>query len=718
MDFIRRTTHTRNQTGIALLAIAFVCQVTQAQNVLQDPPKQKSKPVLVTATRTEKGPMDAPYSTTAISADDLQRRSYRTVPQALRDVPGVMVQETAHGHGSPYIRGFTSFRNLFLIDGIRLNNSVFRPGPNQYWNTVDAWSLDRLEIVKGPSSVLYGTDAIGGTVNAITRDSSATPGPNLHAAGQTFLRYSSAEDSVHARGEFSLHIPGEKESRTRILLGGTARSFGDLEGGRGVGEQPGTGYEENAIDIKGEHWFDNDRRLVFLHQRVSQTDVPRTHRTTNGISWRGLSSGSDQRRDFDQDRQLTYLQYHSSNINGMVDAVRTSLSWHHQGEIRDRIRSNGNQEFQGFEVGTLGLTTQLESGSPIGQLTYGVDFYQDHVDSFLNRGANGSPADAIQGPVADDATYRTFDAYLQDEFYLSEKLEVTLGARFSYAGADADSVRDPVTNTQTTIHDNWKTVVGNLRLRYELVPEQLHAFGGISQGFRAPNFSDLSRFDSARSNEFEVPAPNLSPEKYLSYELGLKSSNEDVNVELSVFYVDIKDQILRFPTGNTNGAGENQVTKGNVGDGHVQGIEIGTAVNLSSDVTAFGNGTYTDGKVTNFENSSATLSETYLSRLMPLTMQAGLRWEPTDSPVWAETVVVHAEKADKLSFSDQRDTSRIPAGGTPGYTVWHLRAGWYVSDKTSFTVLLENIADTDYRVHGSGVNRPGRNLILGFSSTF
>lgn len=698
--------------------LALSCHSLMAQPPAQKPLNQQSKPIVVTPTRTEKDPLDVPYSTDLVSAEDLQRRSYRTVPQALRDVTGVMIQETAPGHGSPYIRGFTSYRNLFLIDGIRLNNSVFRPGPNQYWNTIDAWSLERLEIVKGPGSVLYGTDAIGGTVNAITRGSRARPGPNFHAEGQTFLRYSSAEDSIQARGEFSLHVPGSDGARTGILLGATARSFGDLEGGDGVGDQPGTGYDENAFDFKAEHWFDDDRRLVFLHQRVSQNDVPRTHRTTDGITWRGLSKGSDQRRDFDQDRQLTYLQYFSENIGGVFDSFRGGLSWHHQKENRDRIRSNGKQEFQGFEVGTLGLTTQFASRSPIGRLTYGVEFYQDHVDSFLNRGASGTAADSIQGPIADDATYRTIDAYLQDEILVTDRFELTLGARFSYAAADADSVRDPVTNSQTSIHDNWKTVVGNLRLRYDLVPKHLHTYGGVSQGFRAPNFSDLSRFDSARSDEFEIPAPNLDPEKYLSYELGIKAATNDIKVELAVFYVDIKDQILRYPTGNTNGAGESEVTKGNVGDGYVQGIELGAAFDLCESFTAFGNGTYIDGRVTNFENNTATLSETYLSRLMPLTLQAGLRWEPNDCPVWAESVVVHAEKADKLSFSDRRDTSRIPDGGTPSYTVLHLRAGWYVSESTTFNLLLENVTDADYRVHGSGSNRPGRNMILGFTSTF
>ena len=84
----------------------------------------------------------------------------------------------------------------------------------------------------------------------------------------------------------------------------------------------------------------------------------------------------------------------------------------------------------------------------------------------------------------------------------------------------------------------------------------------------------------------------------------------------------------------------------------------------------------------------------------------------------SNAVVVHANRQDKLSFSDQNDTSRVPPGGTPAYTVWNARAGWQVSEQASLQLLLENITDADYRIHGSGLNRPGRNLILGMELRF
>jgi len=126
--------------------------------------------IVVTPTRSEQAPHDSPYTSTLVGGKDIQgRKLSRTTPDAMDETPGILLQKTGHGQGSPFIRGFTGFRTLFLIDGIRLNNSVFRDGPNQYWNTVDSFTIDRLEVVKGPGSVMYGSDAVGGTVSVFTR---------------------------------------------------------------------------------------------------------------------------------------------------------------------------------------------------------------------------------------------------------------------------------------------------------------------------------------------------------------------------------------------------------------------------------------------------------------------------------------------------------------------------------------------------------------------
>jgi hemoglobin/transferrin/lactoferrin receptor protein len=668
--------------------------------------------IVVTATRAPMVAFDTPYSGVSVTQKELVERSYRTTPQALRYIPGVMVQETSHGQGSPIIRGFTGYLNLMLIDGVRLNNSVFRSGPNEYWNLIDPLSVQRLELVKGPSSVLYGSDAVGGTVNSITRSPYTDAGDQY--GGWLYGRVADGEQSYLGRAELSVTpIPS-----TGLLAGFSGKEFGDIYGGRDTGKQENTGYHEWDADVKLEHSLDASNRLVFLRQHVEQNNVPRTHSTIFAVPFEGTAVGTDLQRDNDQERILDYLQFHGTSDDSFYERYEANVSWHEMSEVTDRIRGNGVRDKQGFDVGTLGLFANATTETGIGSLTYGFDYYHDDVDSFLDRGAAQTPADEIQGPVADDATYDLAGVYIQDAFDVGEKLTFTLGGRFNYAAADADSVRDPVTNQKISIDDDWSSLVGSLRFTYDISPEDVNLFGGVSQGFRAPNLSDLSRFDSARSNEFEIPAPDLDPEYYLNYELGVKVQREKTSVQTSAFYTDIEDQILRVPTGNVNGAGQTEITKANVGDGYIWGLELGSAYRFVRDWTVFGNATYMEGKVDTFPTSAPVVEREYIDRLMPFTAQLGFRWDEPDGVFWSEIIGVYADDADRLSTRDEQDTQRIPPGGTPSYTVVDLRGGWSVRPDVELLVAVENLFDEDYRVHGSGSNAVGRNFVFSVSFHF
>jgi hemoglobin/transferrin/lactoferrin receptor protein len=638
--------------------------------------------------------------TETITREDLERRLPRTVPKALERVPGVLLQETSMGQGSPYLRGFTGFRNLFLIDGIRLNNSVFRDGPNQYWNTVDPFSIASIEVVKGPSTVVHGSDAIGGTVRATTR-SPWTFGPGTNAGVDLASRFASAESSL--QGSVAVSVTGGDEWGG--LLGLTGKDFGELQTGDGV--QRNTGYDEWGADLKVERFLGDSDRVTFAYQEVRQDDVPRTHRTTAARPFEGTTVGSDLLRDLDQERRLAYLQL-SGGTGGEDDAYALSLSWHEQEEERDRVRGSGARELQGFEVGTLGLLGNLASDTAAGRVTVGFDWYHDDVDSFSTR-------NPIQGPVGDDATYDLIGVFVQDELAVSDDVTVTLGARLNHARADADSVSDPVSGLRTSVEDDWTRVVGSARFEAELAPEGLALFGGVSQGSRAPNLSDLTRFDSARTNEFEIASPGLDPEDFLTYELGLRRATEESAAELAVFYTDIDDAIVRVPTGATTVDGEAIITKDNVGDGHVFGVEAAASRALGGGWTAFGTAAYLDGKADTYPTSVPVAEEEYLDRLMPTTVLAGLEWEEEQGGRWFEVTGTWRDDADRLSTRDENDTSRIPPGGTPGHLVVDLRGGLVLGRGARLTVALENVTDEDYRIHGSGQNAPGRSLVLGLT---
>ena len=150
-----------NTRCLMMLAAAF--PTAAAQDLLD--------PLIVTASRSSQASSDVAYSTEVLDDSFLRDNSRRSLPEALQYTPGVLVQKTAHGHGSPFIRGFTGRQNLLMVDGIRINNSTWRSGPVQYWNTVDPLSIERIELVRSQGSVLYGSDSAGGTLNALTKSS-------------------------------------------------------------------------------------------------------------------------------------------------------------------------------------------------------------------------------------------------------------------------------------------------------------------------------------------------------------------------------------------------------------------------------------------------------------------------------------------------------------------------------------------------------------------
>ena len=665
---------------------------------------------VVTALRAETTLAEVPGTVHVVDRTALQAAAPRTTPDAFRGLPSVLVQKTGYGQGSPYLRGFTGFRTLMLVDGIRLNNSTFRDGPNQYWNTVDPWSVARYETVMGPAAVLYGSDAVGGTVNALTLAPPEWAGQPVYERTLA-VRAASADESLQTRAG----IRGRATEKLGFAAGITWKKFNDVRGGADVGRQRHTGYEETDFDLRADYDFDSGATLTLAHQQVAQDDAWRTHSTFYGIAWEGLKTGDDQMRAYDQDRALTYLRLADGDRAGAVAAYRLTLSRQAQDERLHRLRADGRRDESGVDVTTWGAALELESPSAFGRWVYGVEVSRDEVDSFGRRyKADGSLNKVeVQGPVADDATYDLVGVFVQDTAALfGGALEVTPGIRYTYAALDADRVLDPVGGEAMARADDWDSVVGSLRALAPLGAERRHAvFAGLAQGFRAPNLSDLTRLDAARSDEIETPVAALDPERFVSAEVGARYDDGRRSAEIAGYYTWIEDLIVRAPTGAVVDELQ-EVTKKNAGEGYVAGVELTLGWQVAEDWHLRLMGSWMEGQVDAYPTSDPVAVRDDVSRLMPVTGQAAVRWQPAGQLYWLEAVVDAAEKATRLSADDERDTQRIPDGGTPGYAVLALRGGATVRDDLRLTVALENVADEDYRIHGSGVNEPGRNLVV------
>lgn len=295
--------------------------------------------VVVTARQVEESRFATPYAVELIGARRIEEVAFRSTPAIFREVPGSLVQKTSQGQGSPYLRGFTGCRNLFMVDGIRLNNAVFRDGPNQYWNTVDPGSIQRLEIVRGPGSVLYGSDAIGGTVNVLSRR------PQAYLAGDPLrfsasYRYSSGDDSHITR----VSVDTELGPDSGLLLMAAMKRFGNLEAGDGQ-TLNNTGYDESDFHASWVWSASANLTLQAVHQQVRQDDVPRTHKTLASRSFAGTEPGTELRRNLDQERRLSYLKVSADQWAGWRN-ISVNLYHQRQEESRDRLRSGNRSDQQ------------------------------------------------------------------------------------------------------------------------------------------------------------------------------------------------------------------------------------------------------------------------------------------------------------------------------------------------------------------------------------
>lgn len=635
--------------------------------------------MVVTANRVERQIFETPQAVSVAGDLEVSESNASRTPDILSGTEGVLIQKTNVGGGAPYIRGLIGKQVLILVDGVRLNNSNYRYGPHQYLNTIDPGIVERIEVVRGPASVLYGSDALGGAINVITKRRTEFPKQG-ETGWMAQLHAETADQQWTARAQF------EGNRGNFGWIGGiNAKTFEDLRGGGEVGVQTPTQYDELGGDIKFNYRPDSGQEWIFAHQTTRQYDVPKTSEVT---------LGSKLKFNYEpQLRSLSYLEYRARDVLGVFDGMKLNLSFNRQKEGEEIItRSAPTIETREItDVKTSGITGEFTN--KIGtthRLAYGFDYYTDSFDTEKKSIdlMTGVSTDVAPG-TPDGAKYTGLGIYAQDEIALGRRIEVIVGAR--YANFDAKG-----TLGANALSFSGSKLTGSLHGLYRMAPNW-NLVGGIAQGYRAPNMEDFfGRVDFVS----EIPNTRLHPEKSLNREIGVKYYSPQTSGDIFLFDADYDDLIVR--TTVSPGVKQRQ----NLKRATIRGVEVGVRHAFTAQWSAGGNLTYTRGEDKDTQQP--------LQRIPPLYGAVRVRYD-LKSTQWYEVYSNWAQKQTRLSPEDLTDV-RIPSGGTPGYATLNLRAGFRPSRDQEWLISLENIGDIQYKTHGSGVYASGLNMAVTWRS--
>jgi len=655
----------------------------------------------------------------------------RSAPDALRSVPGVSVQQTSHGQASPFVRGLTGQRVVHLFDGIRLNTGIYRQGPNQYFFTVDSATLDRLEVIRGSASTVWGPDALGGAILAVPRE--RLPDASLdgvHFVPRLNARFRSADLEWGGRAELGADL-GDRVSflggvgfrlASELRGGGVVRGddgmralvprFTEELEGRPEDEwrtQQGTGFSELTFDGRVVYRLTPRLRLVGALYGYRQTDAPRTDKCPPPEA-----PADECNRIDEQFRTLGYVALRGDAGDAVRD-LDLVLSYQRHHERRSTVRPRSNVRFDWRDdVDTFGIAARAATPAfhfdeqTWLRLRYGVDAYRDGVRSsaFQTLTDLDFVLPLSRGQYSDHSIYAQLGAFAQLEIQPVDGLVVRGGGRLGLVGVRASG--DAESGTQR-VHDDHLIGVG--RLGVEIRPiRELAVTAAVDQGVRAPNLDDLtSRQQTGPGFQFENP--DLVPERSTSFDVGLRLRVPYLALDAHAFALLIESGIVRALRGaddcppNTPQCAASRVHLQLVnarGLATVFGAEGGATLTLPEGITARATVAYAWG-----ERPDPTTEERVpMSRIPPLNGTVEARWRHAETGLYVGALLRWATTQDRLAPSDVAD-ARIPNGGTPGWATVDLRAGWRFEDTVLLSVVVENLVDNAYRSHGSSINAPG-----------
>jgi len=675
------------------VALAWCCAAVPQLSAAQTGEAAAIEEIQVTATRRPTGLSDVSAALTLISSNEI--RGVNLTTDALAAKTGVYLQQTTPGQGAAIIRGLKGSEILHIVDGLRLNNAIFRNAPTQYLALVSPGSVDRIEVLRGAPASLYGSDAVGGVVQVLSRIPKFA-GAETEYSRSVYLGLDTAEigRSIHASVEAG-------NSNLAGLLSIDYLQTGNRRTGSGQRIGP-TAYEAKGARTVFASTPDRSQSWIFDLQYVNQPATPRIDELVPGF---GQTEPSSSEFRFAPNERLFAHVRHTRDAGLWSADWNFDMGW--QRIVDDRISRNFASVIRIYESNRsdlIGLTLSASREEGQGSWIIGGEYYHDRVASKrIEEDLMTGATSLVQSRFPDDSSVDQAAIFANLLRRIGDRHRVSGGLRFSVVNIDL-----PQTALSSAASLSLSDVSADIGWIFEL-SDNTQWVGNLAHGFRAPNIFDMGTLGERPGNRFNIPNPALDSEHVTQLDAGIRGRTDRSKTELIFYWLHYRDRITSVLTGAVTPDGRDIVQSQNLSETDIWGIEA--AANF-----AFRDNLNLDA-IVNFargEDKASGSAAAPADRIPPLNGRIGLRYERNEQ-LTVEPYIVFADSQTRLSPRDIRDV-RIDPNGTSGWLTANIRAFWHLDDRWRVTVSLENLFDEQFRHHGSGIDANGRNFSVVFET--
>ena len=761
----------RIQNGMIKSAMLLICtgltSFVHAQQTRDSSAQKELIEIVVSGNKFAEKKKNIVQKIDIISSSYIKKANAQNMGDLLMSTGNVFVQKSQQGGSSPVIRGFEASRVLFVVDGVRMNNLIYRSGHLQNIITVDQNILESVEVLQGPSSTLFGSDALGGAVHMISKQPVLSKeNEKTKISSHFFSRYSSAnaEKTNHADISIGWKKIGLLTSITRSGFGDAKIGKRDMKGFEGFGTRP---YYIQPFDgITGDTIVKNSNERIQRFSGYTQTDLTQkilykpNANTSHGLNIQYSNSSDVPRYDRLQDtrngvlrfaswyygpqkRSLFAYNFSANNRTGFFNEYKATLSYQsiEESRITREYKRYDHFDKRIEQVGVVGLTIDARKKLKQDEITAGIDLQLNDLRSIASRTNLLTNAIAPLDSRYPDGKNRmnNFAVYTQHiHKFKGQRWILNEGLRIQYIALKSNIINNSFFSLPVTdIVQKNTAITGNIGMVYMPSTSTRIKFGYAS-GFRAPNIDDLAKIfeSSTAAKQVVVPNADLQPEFTHGFDAELVTAlGKAVEFEVGAFYTDFTNAIIKAPfrlngkdSINYNGVQSQVLASQNINQAYILGGNVRLSVKAGKNWKFNSTFNFTKGRFRTDATKTSLVYQLQANGTYTL-VQSKVSSKPLDhippsfgkmsmgydnQKLYAEMTMLFNgwKKLDQYNADGEDNAQYATAKGTPAWQTLNLKTGLQVNKGLGIHAGVENIFDLNYRYFASGFSAPGRNWII------